>query len=63
MIARLRGILAEKQADQLILDVNGVGYRVMTTLSTFYQLPEPGRRWSSPSTPMSAIRLWICTGS
>ncbi len=43
MIARLRGILAEKQADQLILDVNGVGYRVMTTLSTFYQLPEPGR--------------------
>ena len=43
MIARLRGILAEKQADQLILDVNGVGYRVMTPLSTFYQLPEPGR--------------------
>ena len=43
MIARLRGILAEKQADQIILDVNGVGYRVMTPLSTFYQLPEPGR--------------------
>ncbi len=43
MIARLRGILAEKQADQVILDVHGVGYRVMTPLSTFYQLPEPGR--------------------
>ena len=42
MIARLRGILAEKQADQLIVDVNGVGYRVMTTLSTFYRLPDSG---------------------
>lgn len=42
MIARLRGILADKQVEQLILDVNGVGYRVMTTLSTFYRLPENG---------------------
>ncbi|MBF0624119.1 MAG: Holliday junction branch migration protein RuvA [Magnetococcales bacterium] len=39
MIARLAGRLAEKQPDQVILDVGGVGYRVFIPFSTFSALP------------------------
>lgn len=42
MIARLTGILASKEPDQLIVDVHGVGYSVIAPLSTFYALPEQG---------------------
>lgn len=40
MIARLNGILLEKQAPQLVLDIQGVGYDVLSPMSTFYRLPE-----------------------
>jgi Holliday junction DNA helicase RuvA len=43
MIAFLTGILAEKKPDQVIIAVNGVGYRVMVSLNTFYELPPPGK--------------------
>jgi Holliday junction DNA helicase RuvA len=36
MIAQLRGHLADKRPNQLLLDVNGVGYLVYIPLSTFY---------------------------
>ncbi|MGE0821783.1 MAG: Holliday junction branch migration protein RuvA [Candidatus Binatia bacterium] len=39
MIARLTGVLEEKTPDQLIVDVNGVGYQVLVSLQTFYRLP------------------------
>ena len=39
MIARLTGLLAEKIPDQLIIDVNGVGYQLFVSLQTFYRLP------------------------
>jgi Holliday junction DNA helicase RuvA len=42
MIALLVGKIARKSVDHLILDVNGVGYRLMIPLSTFYSLPEEG---------------------
>ncbi len=42
MIALLRGTLAEKGANRLIVDVNGVGYEVLVPLSTFYVLGEAG---------------------
>lgn len=42
MIGRLQGVLLEKQAPDILLDVAGVGYEVQLPLTSFYQLPEPG---------------------
>lgn len=42
MISRLRGQLIEKDAEGVILDVNGVGYRASTSTSTMSQLPQLG---------------------
>ena len=44
MIARLTGLLAEKQPPHVLLDVNGVGYEVQVPMSTFYNLPELGAK-------------------
>ncbi len=43
MIGRLRGILVEKQAPHLLLDVQGVGYEVQAPMTTFYRLPALGQ--------------------
>ena len=40
MISSLRGLLIEKQAPSLVIDVQGVGYEVLAPMSTFYNLPE-----------------------
>lgn len=42
MIAMLTGNIAYKSPDHIILDVNGVGYRVQIPFSTYYELPETG---------------------
>jgi Holliday junction DNA helicase RuvA len=42
MIALLRGDLAYKSIDHVIIDTGGVGYRVFIPLSTFYALPDVG---------------------
>jgi holliday junction DNA helicase RuvA len=42
MIALLRGKIAHKSPDFIILDVSGVGYRVQIPFSTYYELPEEG---------------------
>jgi Holliday junction DNA helicase RuvA len=42
MIALLSGLIAYKSPDHIILDVHGVGYRVLIPFSTYYELPEEG---------------------
>ncbi len=42
MIGKLKGIIEEKSAPELLLDVNGVCYEVQMPLTSFYQLPEVG---------------------
>ncbi|MFN8642063.1 MAG: Holliday junction branch migration protein RuvA [Candidatus Binatia bacterium] len=42
MIARLTGRLARKSPEALIVDVHGVGYRVLVSLTAFGALPAEG---------------------
>jgi Holliday junction DNA helicase RuvA len=44
MIARLTGILVHKSPAYQIIDVQGVGYQVFTSLTTYYQLPGLGEK-------------------
>ena len=43
MIAHLRGTLAEKSFDRIVVDVGGVGYAAHVSMQTLAELPEPGR--------------------
>ncbi|ABO23942.1 Holliday junction branch migration protein RuvA [Shewanella loihica] len=40
MIGRLRGLLVEKQAPEVLIETGGVGYEVQMPLTSFYELPE-----------------------
>jgi Holliday junction DNA helicase RuvA len=51
MIARLSGKLLSKQPNQVIVDIQGVGYLVNIPLSTFYEIGDTG----------SAVQLLIHT--
>lgn len=42
MIGSIRGNLLKKAPPQLLIDVHGVGYELLTPMTTFYQLPAPG---------------------
>ena len=42
MIALLIGKLIYKSPDHSIVDVNGIGYKIFTPLSTYYVLPKTG---------------------
>jgi Holliday junction DNA helicase RuvA len=46
MIASLRGRLADKHPNRLVVDVNGVGYEVFVPLSTFYRVADVGQEVS-----------------
>ena len=43
MIGRIHGILLERKAPELLIDVQGVGYEVLVSLNTFFDLPVPGQ--------------------
>lgn len=43
MIAHLEGVLREKGPTRAVIDVGGVGYEVLTSLSTFSALPDEGK--------------------
>jgi Holliday junction DNA helicase RuvA len=42
LIALLSGNIVHKSINQIIVDVGGVGYRLLIPLSSFYALPEEG---------------------
>ncbi len=42
MITRIQGILLEKQAPFLVLEVGGLAYEIQASMNTFYRLPEVG---------------------
>jgi holliday junction DNA helicase RuvA len=42
MIGRLQGIILDKQPPSILIDVQGVGYELEASMSTFYHLPECG---------------------
>ena len=42
MIGRLQGIILDKQPPSILIDVQGVGYELEASMSTFYQLPDSG---------------------
>jgi len=46
MIGRITGKLAIKQAPEVLVDVNGVGYELQLPMSCFFQLPELGQEVS-----------------
>jgi Holliday junction DNA helicase RuvA len=43
MIAFLRGLVLSKVLPTIVIDVNGVGYEVETSLTTYLQVPEAGQ--------------------
>jgi Holliday junction DNA helicase RuvA len=42
VIAHVRGLLAEKSFDRVVVDVGGVGYQLIVSLQTLAELPQPG---------------------
>lgn len=42
MIGRLQGKVISKQAPDLLLDVQGVGYELLIPLNTFFDIPDTG---------------------
>lgn len=44
MIGFIRGLVHEKQAPLVVVDVNGVGYDIETPMSSFFSLPAAGEQ-------------------
>lgn len=42
MIAQLKGVLVQKAANRLVIEVHGVGYEVFIPFSTYYELGDVG---------------------
>jgi holliday junction DNA helicase RuvA len=46
MIGRIRGQLLYKKPNQVVVDVQGVGYEIQIPVTSFYELPEEGHEVS-----------------
>ena len=46
MIGRLKGVLVEVRAPDILVDVGGVGYELQVPMTTLYELPRPGAELS-----------------
>ena len=57
MIARLEGTLIERGPTRAVIDVGGVGYEVLISLSTFAALPDEGS--DSPVTSESLLQTLL----
>lgn len=44
MIGSLKGILARKSPEGIVVETGGIGYEVVVSLPTLYELPDPGSR-------------------
>jgi Holliday junction DNA helicase RuvA len=42
VIASIRGRLAHRRPEQVVVEINGLGYELFVSLNTFYQLPAVG---------------------
>ncbi len=42
MICQLKGKVAQKNIDHLVVDVGGIGFKVFSSLQSLSQIPEPG---------------------
>jgi len=40
MIAKISGVLSYKSIEYIIIDVNGIGYKIFVPYSTYYNLPD-----------------------
>ena len=61
MIASLTGILKQKTPQSVIVDVHGVGYEVVTPLTTFHRLPsenETVHLWTHTHVREDALQLF-----
>jgi len=45
MIALINGKIARKEISNVIVDANGVGYRIFIPLTTFFELPQEGEQF------------------
>ena len=43
MIARIHGVVLEKHAAEVLIDVQGLGYEVLVSLNTLFDVPEVGQ--------------------
>ena len=46
MIGSIKGVILLKQAPQVLVDCNGIGYEIETPMTTFVELPEIGSQIS-----------------
>ena len=42
MISQIKGVVLAKSAPEVLVDVNGIGYELLVSLSTFFDLPDVG---------------------